>query len=263
MAPGLIRTACECARYRSVGDNAAHREVTARDTFGKRHDVRHYSEMRRTEPLAKTTEARDYLIENQQHPILVAYLAHHRPVTAMWYNTAQRLRHRLTDECGHGVRPFGQDRSLNRAGRLNRALLFAAGTELTAIEIRRGNMHNVRWLRLVVRARKSRMVAKPHRPNRRAVIGTAARYHLVTPAIPHAYVIRLRQLQCRLVGLGAALTEERARQITRSQTRQPLRKTNRRRRYARVDIHRHRRKLLVNRPCHLITTIPDVAEIHP
>ena len=45
--------------------------------------------------------------------------------------------------------------------------------------------------------------------------------------------------------------------------RQTLRKTNCRRCNSRIDIHRHRSELVVNRTRYLLATVPDVAEIHP
>ena len=180
----------------------------------------------------------------------------------MWNNATKRLRYRLSNECRHGVWTLSQDSGLNRTCRLNRALLFTARTELATIEVGCRNMHNVGRLWLVIRARKAGMVSKPHRPIGRTMIRAASRYHLVTPTVSHPNVISLRKLQRRLVGLRTALTEERARQVTRCEMRQTLRKPNSGWRDTRIDIHRHRRELVVNRTRNLIATIPDVTEIH-
>ena len=177
-------------------------------------------------------------------------------------DTTQRLRYRLTDERRHRVGTLCQDRRLYRPCRLNCTLLFTARPKLAPIEVWSCNMHNMRRLRLVIRTRKSRMVSKPHRPIGRTMIRTTTRYHLVTPSVSHPNVVSLRKLQRRLVGLRAALTEECARQVTRCEMRQTLRKTNRRRRNSRIDIHRHRGELVVDRTRYLIAAITDVAEIH-
>ena len=93
-----------------------------------------------TEPLSRAAESRDHLVGNQQHVILVAYLANSGKVIVLRHDQTPCALHGFGDEGRNGIRTFAEDRFLEL---IRRRAALAEGRVVRdiSIGIRRRNVN--------------------------------------------------------------------------------------------------------------------------
>ena len=192
-----------------AGDCRAHREVAGGHRLGHRHDVGFDAEVLAREPGAGTSEAGDHLVDDQQHVVAVADLAHPREVACRRNLHAMRLHDGLGDEGCDEFRPFALDVLFEKIGAIV-AILLVAHAERIAVAGRAGNEAGARNAGLGDVAR-AEPVGDRERPHGGAVIGVPARDDLVCPRLAAAMdVVLLGELQRRFDRLRSAADKHHA-----------------------------------------------------
>src|SRR2546428_821174 len=131
-----------------LGDHdAAQREIARGHALGEGHDVGLHVPVRHGEPVARPAEARDHLVRDEEHLMLVADLAHEGEVVVARVENAAAAVDGLGDEGGHGVGAFADDGLLEKAGGGLSRRLAGLGAILT-IRIAGRDVHEVRHARL-------------------------------------------------------------------------------------------------------------------
>ena len=190
----------------AAGDHRAERDVAGVDPLRDAEDVGDDVPVLAGEPLAGAAEARHHLVEDQQDPVAVADLAHALEVAVGRQDDPVRARDGLEDDRGDRVGALVLEDLLEvRRARADGARIGMAGGAAVGVRVERA--HDARHPRLDGPA--ARIAGQRDGAVRGAVVRAVARDDLV-PAGDHA-----GELDRVLVGLGAAVREERDGEIAR------------------------------------------------
>ena len=215
-----------------VDDHRPEGHVAGVDALRHREDVRHDLPVLAGEPLAGAAEAGHHLVEDQHDAVPVAHLADRLQVAVGRRDHAVRTRDRLHDHGRHVLGPLvlkdllevrraAADRA--RVGVSRRAAVRCTG-RTSAARLGSG-----------LGGPAARVAGERDPAGGRAVVRAIARDHLVPPGVP------ARELDRVLVRLGAAVREERHREVAGVTSAQQARE-------GRARLRRHRRPDRA-RPC--------------
>ena len=186
--------------------NAAERDVAAGNALGKLHDVGLDAVVLEPEPLARSSEARDHLVRNQQHVMAIADLADAGEVVRRRHDHAARALHRLGDEGGDRVRALAKNRGFELVGR-GHADAHAGIWIDEAVRIGRVDVEEARHARLEHRPERGQ-AGRAHRRQRQAVIGAMPRDDLGLVGLALRLPVEPGGLDRAFSGLGATAGEE-------------------------------------------------------
>ena len=201
------------------------------------------------EPLARATEARHHLVEDEQDIVLVCEGAHAGEVAGRRHENARRSGDRLDEDRGDGGDPFGLDHALQVVQSTLRLLLDSLRPELGTVGERSEEVH------VTARVFVRHPAPVPRRPDRRtsvAVIRTVLRQDLVAPGDdarhPDSVLVRVGTAvgEEHLVEYAPRLLEDALGRLAASKVRVAGRD------------HREHIRLLLDRRDHLRMLVPDV-----
>ena len=205
----------EQVRHLSLYHGGPQGQVAAGDALGHRHHVRHHVPMLYSEPPASPAKPAYDLVVDQQHPVLVADVADHRPVLVAGHRRARRDRNGLADESQHRLRPVEQDQVLHGPRAPLRAIRGRRAPQRAAVRVGLRRVDHARIGGLEVLPLVYRGAAQPQHAPGRAVVGAFAADNLVPGRLAISVRVGPGNLQRRLVRLRAAADREDARQRAR------------------------------------------------
>ena len=192
-------------------DHRAEGRVPAREALGTRDDVGQVVVALAAEHRAEPAERADHLVGHEQHAVPVADLPHAREVAVGWNQTAARVLYRLQEHRGDRLRSFEDDALLDLVGDREHERLFIV-LEVVSPTVGVGDVHCARRERFERCAQRGD-ARDGERAKGGAVVGGAARDHLVPLALADGAEILAGQLPRRLHRLRPTTGEEHSRQV--------------------------------------------------
>ena len=196
----------ECLANVVANRHRRERGIAAADALAQDHEVGHDAVVLDAEVAAGPTEARDDLVDDQQHAVAIADLADLREVFGLRLDGSAHRRHDgLGDERRDTLRADPQDLSFQ----LVRARHVARGIrqpERTAVAVDRRDVRHVQQHRQVF-GPPADSTAHGQAAQGRAVIARPAADHLVALRLAPIDVVLARHLEGHLDGLRSATRE--------------------------------------------------------
>ncbi len=258
--PGVRQTARvgplpEGLRDRPGDRHPAEWHIPGVHALGEGHQVRYDAEQVRREPLTGPPEPGHDLVQDEDDPVLVAYLTHPGQIARRRHHDPRRARDRLQDDRGDRRRPLEGDRRLQVLQRPGALLLLGLGVEAGAVEVGRPEVHDPGGG--AVGGPAARVAGEVHGLLGAAVVRAVRREHLRAARVQPGHAHRM------LDGVGAAVGEEDLVEVPR----RPLGDEPRRLR-ARLDgeggrERRHPPGLLLDRGDDLGVLVADVGVDEP